>query len=399
MLEYACVPRALALNPRNSPTLMQQFQHKPQLHPDDVPTSIPHARSFNPSARRRALPVRSVSLGASILVHACLLAAAAALVWKVAEPAALGPQTTIAFDAPAMGESPVASPSQHVTPADDRAITIDLTPPSRSSMPDPPRTLVPALEGLSTLIAQGPDRTDGAQSLEPLIGSLGAAGAGSRTDFSTDASALTPQAITFAGLGASNARSVLYVVDASGSMVTSLPFVIAEVERSVGGLSPTQRFGVVLFRRSAGESDASAPSTVEVFAPVLVRATPSARARLHEWLATVHPSGRSAPLLGLERALSYQPDAIFLLSRSIERSGGNAWEFGMSETLARLDTLNPTSATRRPILIQTIQFLDDDPTGIMQEIGRLHGAHAGPDGRTIAGYRLIRRGEDLGGDR
>jgi hypothetical protein len=183
-------------------------------------------------------------------------------------------------------------------------------------------------------------------------------------------------------------------------MVTSLPFVIAEVERSVSRLAPTQKFGVVLFRRPpSGEPDDASPADTEVFAPILVRATPSAREKLREWLADARPSGRSAPLPGLERALQYQPDAVFLLSRSIERSNGAAWDLGLAPTLARIDELNPAIGDRRHVLIQTIQFLDDDPTGILQEIGRVHGSHPGADGSALAGYRLIRRGDEIGGDK
>jgi hypothetical protein len=142
---------------------------------------------------------------------------------------------------------------------------------------------------------------------------------------------------------------------------------------------------------------------------VLVRATPSALERLHDWLAAAQPAGRSVPLAGLERALNYRPDAVFLLSRAIERSGGDVWETGsagggggtagargFADTLARVETLNPLIGEHRATVIQTIQFLDDDPTGIMQEIGRLHGSRIDADGRRIPGYRVIRRGEDLG---
>ena len=42
---------------------------------------------------------------------------------------------------------------------------------------------------------------------------------------------------------------------------------------------------------------------------------------------------------------------------------------------------------RRPVLIQTIQFLDEDPTGIMQAVGMQHGGGTG--------YRVVMRQQDL----
>lgn len=212
----------------------------------------------------------------------------------------------------------------------------------------------------------------------------GAAGTGATASDSDDGAAgRSPTRVTFGGLGASDVRSVVYVVDASGPMVTSLPIVMEELERSVGRLSPTQKFGVVIFRATANQPAA------ESFAPVLVRATPSAKQLLSQWLSRVEPAGRSSPLAGLELGLTLKPDAVFLLSRSIQRSGGGVWEQGLDATMARLEQLNPTrpGTTRRPVLIQTIQFLDDDPTGILQAIGQRHGGGVG--------YRLVRRQQDL----
>ena len=171
-------------------------------------------------------------------------------------------------------------------------------------------------------------------------------------------------------------------------MVTSLPMIIAELERSVERLSFSQRFGVILFRRAA---DGSGGPGAESFAPVLVRATPSAKELLHNWLDAAEPSGRSSPLAGVELALSLKPDAVFLLSRSIHRSGGGVWELGLEPTMAKLEQLNPVRrallGSGRPVLIQTIQFLDEDPTGIMQAIGTKHGGGAG--------YRVVKRQQDL----
>jgi hypothetical protein len=143
---------------------------------------------------------------------------------------------------------------------------------------------------------------------------------------------------------------------------------------------------VVLFRRIGDEKSGG-----ESFAPVLVRATPSAKQLLHDWLAAIEPVGKSSPLAGLEIALSLKPDAVFLLSRSIQRSDGNVWELGLDATMGRLEQLNPVqggiAGPRRPVLIQTIQFLDEDPTGIMQAIGQRHGGGNG--------YRVVKRQQDL----
>lgn len=194
--------------------------------------------------------------------------------------------------------------------------------------------------------------------------------------------------VSFAGLSASGrrARSVVYVVDASGPMVTSWPWVVSEVQRSVEALLPTQRFGVVLFH---GGSEGGA---VSVFDRALVDASPRQRRRLAQWLGEQRPGGRSLPLEGLRTALALRPQVVFVLSRSIERSGGGQWGQGLGATLDELDRLNPVDPGTglRPVLIKTIQFLEPDPTGIMQAIGHVHGG--APEGAAGSGGALMGAG-------
>ncbi len=194
---------------------------------------------------------------------------------------------------------------------------------------------------------------------------------------------------TFAGMGAKRAASVVYVVDASGAMVSSLRFVFEELNRSVSRLGTGQKFAVVLFR---DRSDTRGP-LVDVFSPSgrdpgtsMVAATPANKAALRNWLANIRPTGRSNPLDGVRRGLAFPCDAVFLLSRSIRRSGGSdgagaeggVWGRGTREILAELDRLNPRdSRGQRRVVIKAIQFLEEDPTGTMQAIGSEHGDGAG----------------------
>ena len=331
----------------------------------------------------------------SLILHAGLLALAAAIVWRTAtappsHPAAhLLTLETPGDAAPTAGSPNAASASEIVPPA--------LRPSAGAAelIIEPPPTTSAPLRGLASAPDPGPPELPSAAPGVPTgIASLLGSGAPSTAAISTGHAAVPgisegPESVVFAGLGASSVKSVVYVVDASGSMVTSLPMVIAEVERSISRLSPTQKFGVIIFRRP-GEGGGGAP-IYESFAPTLLRPTPSARKLMHEWLSRIEPTGRSSPLVGLEAALALKPDAIFLLARSIQRSGGGVWDLGLNATLARLDQLNPiVQGNRRDVLIQTIQFLDEDPTGIMPAIGEAHGG-----GR---GYRVIRSQKDLAPD-
>jgi hypothetical protein len=181
-------------------------------------------------------------------------------------------------------------------------------------------------------------------------------------------------------------------------MVTSLPDVVAEIKRSVSRLTASQHIGIILFR---DRGDPALPLT-DSFMPRLVRATPGARDRLAGWLAAAQPGGKSNPLDGLRAALALKPDAIFLLSRSIERSAGGVWQLNRDDTLRELERLNPIDPTsgNRAVTIKTVQFIEDDPTGIMQAIGEAHGTARPTDapllsGKSDPGYILIRTNSDL----
>lgn len=342
------------------------------------------ANSAAPSGRpRRArLASRGVPAAVSVLAHAATLVLAGFLVYRSAAPTR-DPAERITIDFAAPGTTVDAMPA-----AGAAAATIGEVSGAAGGEGSEGATLTPPpaiteLRGLASVVEAHP----GAERSWATGGVL-AGGSGAFVD-PADAEAFpegvdAPRGVTFAGLGASTARSVVYAIDCSGSMVTSLPLVLEEVRRSVARLAPTQKFGVVLFARS-GQRD-----QVRSFAPVLVRATPTARARLSEWLAEAVPAGRSAPLAGAEAALAFQPDAVFLLSRAIERSGGVSDEQNLTTILARLDQLNPAGdAGQRPVLIQTIQFLDEDPVGVLRAIGARHGG--GP-----SGYRVVATPGQLG---
>lgn len=185
----------------------------------------------------------------------------------------------------------------------------------------------------------------------------------------------------FAGVAAARAGRIVYAVDASGAMASSLPFVMDELRRSVSRLLPSQRFQVVLFRESVG---GEAGVSTLVFAPEPVEATAENVSRLSAFLAGVRPAGRSNPLAGLEPALAQRPDLVFLLTRSIRRSGPvTDWGPGNRAVMARLGELNPKGAGGvRPVVIKTIQFLDPDPTGLLQAIADEHGDGPGSS-RTV----------------
>lgn len=192
---------------------------------------------------------------------------------------------------------------------------------------------------------------------------------------------------SFTSVSGDRARSIVYVIDGSGSMTSCLPFIRQELQRSIMRLDAGQQFQVVVCRDYPSGVTGSEPAIFS-FSPradlesALAPATDLNKALIRSWSERIEPLGRSRVLAGLERALELKPDLIFLLSRSVKRTGVST-DGVQDAILHRLSELNPADATgKRKSVIKALQFIEDDPTGLMQRIGREHGD--GPES-----YRVI----------
>lgn len=183
--------------------------------------------------------------------------------------------------------------------------------------------------------------------------------------------------VSFAGLRAGEVRRVAYVVDASGSLVGSLPIVLDELARSMRSLSPDQQYVLLFFQRN--QAVAAPPG--DRFSP----ATPEQIERTLRWARQrIIPTGRSNPTAALEAAMRLRPDAIFLLGTGLTGSG--QYEIDQAELLSRLERINPADGSgRRRTAIHCVQFLDPDPLDTLRRIADLHG---GP-----GSYRFLSRAE------
>jgi len=184
--------------------------------------------------------------------------------------------------------------------------------------------------------------------------------------------------VSFVGLSATNARRIVYAIDASGSMVPAFPIILKELARSLDALTPRQEFAIVFFQ--ADRAVAVPPGNR------LVPALPDAIDRALKWVrAEVIPAGTSNPLGAIRHALDLEPDVIYLLSEDI--TGAGEFEIDQADLLSMLDELNPVDAEtgRRPARICCVQFLDPDPLRTLERIGQQHGGERG--------YKLLDRRE------
>ena len=237
---------------------------------------------------------------------------------------------------------------------------IDAAPSAAMHSPD----LLPSPQTETSAVRFTPQANEAAEALErfrrpaamkepelPIIG-IGDGG-GEAGDLSK--SGLSPAggaAPEFFGAGGSvrGVRSVIYVVDRSGSMADTFNRVRAELKRSISSLRRSQKFHVILF--NSGPPLESPPFR-------LVNATAASRKAFFEFLETVDPAGSTHPENALRRALSLGPDLIYLLSDGINFDPALPGKLG---------EWNQDRRTR----IFTIAYLDPGGREMLESIAREH---------------------------
>ena len=212
--------------------------------------------------------------------------------------------------------------------------------------------------------------------------------------------------VSFGGLRGSNARNIVYVVDASGSMLTYLPIVIDELVRSIDKLSENQSFAVTFFQQNEallvpgphdpdpGDEDARRRRgrSGGHDRPRLLPATPENKLHVFNWIdldaRNVRATGRSNPIAAIRLALEQlepQPDVVFILSTDI--TGIGEYEVDQEELLALIRRANRDKDGGHKAVIKTIEFVYEDRLDTLRKIAEENG---GPDG-----HRFLSR-EELG---
>ena len=164
---------------------------------------------------------------------------------------------------------------------------------------------------------------------------------------------------SFFGTGG-NAKRIVYLVDASGSLIDTLPFVILELKRSIGQLSEKQTFTVFFF---------SGSGVIEIVPPRMQRADDRVKRERITWMdssrGNVIPLGSGDASKALEQALQYKPQLLYLLSDNI--TGEGIYEKDQRRLLKSIAESNKTGTK-----INTIQFIYPDklPQGTLELIAK-----------------------------
>lgn len=170
-------------------------------------------------------------------------------------------------------------------------------------------------------------------------------------------------------LGGTDADTIVYLIDASGSMVDVLPFVVNELKRVVNELQPRKqgdrlipkRISVIFF---SGKGVYEVPGGGGVKG--LREATPKFKDDIRQWVSLEHfkfeVGGRGSTHVAeaLTRTLSYRPQVVRLLSDNLTGGGQGATqhELMQDDLIALIHAQNKAIPCTR---IDTIQFLYEDP--------------------------------------
>lgn len=194
-----------------------------------------------------------------------------------------------------------------------------------------------------------------------LVGVSGGGGGGKLAPFGTTTGGGGEMGAEFYGTGG-NARRIAYIIDASGSMIDTMPFVIEELKRSINDLSEEQEFTVVFYQTDRA---------IEVPPEGWKEATDTMKRRVANWVTpgegNITPRGQTNPRPALQLVLRYDPQLIFLLSDNV--TGTGRYEIDRSELLSMIDR----SSRGEQLAINTIQFMYPDSLDTLEQIADDHG--------------------------
>jgi hypothetical protein len=144
-----------------------------------------------------------------------------------------------------------------------------------------------------------------------------------------------------------NAMRIVYICDASGSMMTKMDLLKLELDKSVEQLQPVQAFDVMFFQDSLNN-----PNSQIDLSPDLMMATAGNKKKLYTFLQDIvgQSSTHVIPALTTAFHLPTRPELIYLLTDGAFEDEGSQ---------AVMDAINTLNADKK-VKVNTILFLGKD---------------------------------------
>lgn len=158
-------------------------------------------------------------------------------------------------------------------------------------------------------------------------------------------------------------KRVVFLVDASGSLVDTLPFVVADLNRLIStDLAKDCAFNVLFFSGdSVNRSLGASQGVTALFGDHLALADPINAAKAGQWMRRVEAGGSGDPLVAIKKAVAMDPEQIQLLSDNI--TGTGRYEMHQERFMAEVNQVLAAAQRARghPIQLKTYQFVYPDP--------------------------------------
>ena len=154
-----------------------------------------------------------------------------------------------------------------------------------------------------------------------------------------------------------NARRVVFVCDATGTMISKMATLKEQLAKGVDGLKPVQSFNIIFFTDGP---KAASPDTKPLVA------TAENKRRALKWLDDVLPFGQADPTAAIDLAFKQDPQLVYFLSDG-EFNGLKSYK-EIEEQFAKL---NP----EKKVKVNTILFetFDKEAEEVMERIARTSG--------------------------
>ena len=152
----------------------------------------------------------------------------------------------------------------------------------------------------------------------------------------------------FMGSGG-NAKNIIFVLEADGSIIADYPQIVSELATTLRGMSEKQKFSVIVF---------DGQGVKEVPPAGLRRATADTKAKAIAWLRdtrNVQNMGSGDAVKAIQLAFKRRPELIFLLSQNLYNPGRGKYELQREEILDAV-----RDAPRKNLAVNTIEFNDID---------------------------------------
>jgi hypothetical protein len=338
--------------------------------PDEVALQEEEQQTPQPDFWRQPWVQNVLPLVTSLMFHVAIITIgiltykAVQQVVKKVEEQIIIPESTLSETTP----GGIPHPGLGGDPTRDAAQDLDKTVP-----PDSTGLATKASDNLNQAAAGATGDSDASEIGVGANAAIGGKGSGGLTGAGEGGGNLAPFGVpgggggigpksNFLGLGG-NARKIMYLVDASGSMLGVFGQLKVELKKSIDGLKPVQSFNIVIF-----SDDNVFPLSKEG----LVMATPDNKRRAYDFIDNAVATGGTQPIPAIKFAMAEHPELTYVLTDGFDQIANfddviNAFAQGNADKRMKINCIFLQS-DEDPKLVEVLQKIAKDNGGMMKTI-------------------------------